>query len=99
MRAMRLMTMHDMIQSSTSLPLYRPARSYKTLGARISKLPVPLLLGTPMTIFAAGLVRSSCSPYRVASARNLAVVSNEALRRGDGLWPISVLLNARYAPA
>jgi hypothetical protein len=52
-----------------------------------------------MTIFAAGLVKSSCSPYKVASARNLAVVSNEALRRGDGLWPISVLLNARYAPA
>jgi hypothetical protein len=52
-----------------------------------------------MTIFAAGLVKSSCSPYRVASARNLAVVSNDALRRGDGLWPMSVLLNARYAPA
>jgi hypothetical protein len=93
--------MHNMIQSSTSL--YPTASNdltvYKALGALISKLPVPLLLGTPMTIFAAGLVKSSCSPYSVASARNLAVVSNDALRRGDGLWPISVLLNARYAPA
>ena len=34
----------------------------------------------------------------MASARNLAVVSNEAFSKGEGLCPMSVRLNARYDP-
>lgn len=68
-------------------------------GARTSKLPVPFALGLPITILAAGLVRSSKSPCSTASERKLTVVSNEALRRGEDLLAMPVRLNGRYAPA
>lgn len=43
---------------------------YNRLGALMSKDPVPLELGTPMTILAAGEDRSSKSPCKTASDRN-----------------------------
>ena len=46
------------------MPLLRKitASTYIRRGARMSKLPVPFALGRPITILAAGLVRSSKSP-------------------------------------
>ena len=40
-----------------------------------SKAPVPVGIGRPITMFPDGEVRSSKSPYKVASDRNAAVVS------------------------
>lgn len=70
-----------------------------TLGARISNDPVPLVLGLPMTILAAGLDKSSKSPCSTASDRNCTVVSNEAFSSGDDLFEIPVRLNGLYPPA
>jgi hypothetical protein len=39
-------------------------------------------------MFPDGVVRSSKSPYRVASDRNAAVISYDALRSGEGLLEI-----------
>ena len=68
-------------------------------GARISNAPVPLVLGLPMTIFAAGLDKSSKSPWSTASDKNATVVSKDALSRGDDLFEIPVRLNGLYPPA
>lgn len=69
------------------------------LGARRSKTPVPLELGFPRTIFAAGDRKSSKSPCKVASDKKATVVSNDAFSSGEDLAEIPVRLNGLYAPA
>lgn len=66
--------------------------SLTMISDRRSNTPVPLLLGAPITMFAEGLRKSSKSPCRVASDRNAAVVSKEALSSGDDLVAIPVRL-------
>lgn len=51
----------------------------------MSKTPVPVRLSLPATMFPDGVVRSSKSPWSVASDRNDAVVSYDAFSKGEGL--------------
>lgn len=51
----------------------------------MSNTPVPVRFRRPITMFPEGVVRSSKSPCKVASDRNAAVVSYDALSNGDGL--------------
>lgn len=60
---------------------------------RRSKVPVPTFGGWPMTMLADGLFRSSKSPYSAASVRKAAVVSYEALSRGETWLARPVRLN------
>lgn len=53
-------------------------------GITMSNTPVPVRFRRPITMFPEGVVRSSKSPCRVASDRNAAVVSYDALSKGDG---------------
>ena len=62
-------------------------------GMTTSKTPVPVRLSLPTTMFPDGVVRSSKSPCRVASEMKDAVVSYDALRRGEGLVEIPDRLN------
>ena len=64
-----------------------------------SNTPVPVALGLPRTMFPEGVVRLSKSPNSVASERNAAVVSYEALSRGDGFVEIPLRLNGLYPPS
>lgn len=72
---------------------------YTTTMDRTSNVPVPTLLGVPITKLALGLLKSSKSPCSVASDKNAAVVSNDALSSGDDLLAIPVRLNGLYAPS
>lgn len=76
-----------------------PSSSARTTGVRTSKTPVPLDPGFPRTMLELGLLRSSKSPWRVASERKAAVVSNEALRSGDDFDEIPVRLKGLYPPS
>ena len=64
-----------------------------------SKTPVPVWLSLPMTMFPDGVVRSSKSPWRVASEKNAAVVSYDALSSGDGFVDIPFRLKGLYPPS
>lgn len=92
---------HNLLQMSKlkRLPSILNTPRYNLVGARMSKAPVPLALGLPITILAAGLVRSSKSPWRVASDRKATVVSNDALSSGEDLAEIPVRLNGLKPPA
>jgi len=60
----------------------------------MSNEPVPDIAGLPMTMRAAGLVRSSKSPAKVLSTKKAVDVSKDALRRTELFEEIPVLLNA-----
>ena len=62
-------------------------------GITTLNTPVPVKLSVPATIFPEGDLRSSKSPYKVASERNAAVVSKDALRRGEELVAMPERLN------
>ena len=50
-------------------------------------------------MFPDGVVRSSKSPWRVASDKNAAVVSYDALSSGDGFVDIPFRLKGLYPPS
>jgi hypothetical protein len=62
---------------------YNTSSITHAVDTAILKIPVPLCVGRPSTIFPDGLVRSSKSPCSVASDKNAAVVSNDALSSGE----------------
>lgn len=68
-------------------------------GITTSNTPVPVKLSLPATMFPEGDLRSSKSPCKVASERNAAVVSKEALRRGEELVAMPERLNGLYPPS
>jgi hypothetical protein len=70
-----------------------------TMGVLTSNTPVPVGLGRPNTIFPDGEVKSSKSPYRAASFKKAAVVSYDALSRGEELVEIPLRLNGLYPPS
>lgn len=63
------------------------------MGITTSNTPVPVTMGRPTTRLLEGVVKSSKSPYRVASDKKAVVVSYDALRSGDGLVERPFLLN------
>lgn len=65
----------------------------------ISQAPVPIAEGRPRTILADGDFKSSKSPCNVASEMKLAVVSKDALRRGELLVEIPFRLNGLNPPS
>ena len=77
-------TCHDSVDISLSS---------SSTGITTSNTPVPHRIGRPNTKFPDGVLRSSKSPYSVASERNAPVVSNEAFNRGDGCTLIPLRLN------
>ena len=66
---------------------------------RTAKAPVPLSGVLPTTILAEGPTMLSKSPRRAASATKLAVVSKEALRKGEELFERPVRLKGLYPPS
>lgn len=68
-------------------------------GITISNTPVPVRFSLPITILPDGVDRSSKSPCSVASERNAAVVSYDALSRGDGFVDMPFLLKGLYPPS
>ena len=64
-----------------------------------SNAPVPVALGLPRIILPEGVVRSSKSPNSVASEINAAVVSKEALSKGDEFVEIPLRLKGLYPPS